>query len=144
MKRLIIGLVLMCFANPAFAQVQASDYTDTSKWKYEKCDADFIQPEDKNYLVWHEDYVLVGETFENATKIAVVVYKPTEREVLDNEGPEKFISVSKNNPWLLIDVDAVNFSVNLFEYQNNMWKFKKTFDSDGEFMEFMWQEYKLQ
>ncbi len=54
------------------------------------------------------------------------------------------MSVSKDSPWLLFDVNLTNdFSVNLFEYKNGVWKFVKNFSSNEESDEFIQREYKL-
>lgn len=141
-----LGSIALVVA-PAFAQVQAWDYKDQSQWRYIECDGNFLQPEDENYLVWHEDYIPVGETIQSVTKLVIVVHKPLKREVLDTEGEEKFVSISKDNPWLLYQATnpaTTSPVVDLFEYKNGAWEFVKNFNSDEELLEFIQQEYKLQ
>jgi len=98
MKKLLAAFILMFSADSAFAQVQAPDYKDATKLEYKECSGDFIQPEDKSLLVWHDDYVSVGETLESASRQVIVVYQPVKREVYDTEGLEEFVNISRNNP----------------------------------------------
>ena len=148
MKKLLVPALVILILSAGFAwaqtqtqtQAEVPDYKNTTVWKYKSCGQNFMRPKDEDSLVWHEDYVPVNETIEN-TRMVIVVYKPTKREVLDTEGKEKFVSVSRNSPWLLIDINTINFSETLFEYQNSAWKFVRTFHAEKESLEFMRREY---
>lgn len=121
MKNLLLLFALLIFPIPVSAQV-IPDYADSSSWKYVESDFHAFQPEDENYLAWSEGYKPSFMTDE--PQYVRVVYKPVRRDIIEREGKDRLVSLSRNQPWLLIHIreNALNDnSVELLEYKDGEW-----------------------
>ena len=138
-----IAMLFLMFANSAFAQVQAPDYKDESRWMFEGGDLEFLQPTDQNFVVWHDHYSAV---MSDEPTYLVIFYKPVQADLLVQEGEDKFAVVSREKPWFMVYIieNALNDTTfHLFEYENNSFKYLKTFDEELQLEKFVFENYDL-
>lgn len=139
MKTILFGLFFMLFESVACAQVQAPNYTDASEWKYFDCGEMFFQPNDENYVTWHEDYRPVVMEGTGKELNLTVMYKPVDASSVEKLSEEEILRALKENPWLLFDISVSKTSneesIQLFEYVDGSWKHIGTFKTDQEITE---------
>lgn len=144
MTRLFILLILF-FANSTFAQVQAPDYHDVTKWKYIECDNQANQISGSRWA-WHEDYVPVDYNLIEDFGVAImVVYQPLNENIIEEQGEKKFKEESKKHPWLLIYYDASLIDIKLFEFKGNgnvgSWRHIKNFNRERDLQQYLESNY---
>ena len=143
MTRLFLAIILFILCNPVFAQIQAPDYRDVSKWTYYDCGEEFLAPKEENMAAFHEDYRPADLSDENNDLI--VVYRPISIEIYEKDGEEKFRELSKTQPWLMLNIvenSVRDETIHLFEYDGNSWKHVLS-SSENEMMDFLDKQYGL-